>query len=143
MTPDHRQNPKLLWGIAGGLVVLVVAIFALMQFLAAPATSLDHQDDVLVAPVTQATPSTDAAAAQASSEIEVTSANILIESSILDEPVTENETLAKEELAKLNDIHVQLSEQENTLKQQHLDADELTKLKEEQIKLLEAQLAAQ
>jgi hypothetical protein len=143
MTPDHRQNPKLLWGIAGGLVILVIAIFALMQFLASPAPSLDHQDDVLVAPVTQSASSAVATATQASSETEITTANILIESSILDEPVTENATLAKEELAKLDDIHVQLSEQEKTLQQQHIDADELTKLKEEQIKLLEAQLAAQ
>lgn len=141
MTPDHRQNPKLLWGIAGGLVVLVIAIFALTQLFTAP--SSEHQDEVLVAPVTQAAPTTAATETQAGSETEITTANILIESNILDEPVTENEMLAKEELAKLNDIHVQLSEQEKTLQQQHIDADELTKLKEEQIKLLEAQLAAQ
>ena len=55
----------------------------------------------------------------------------------------ENASLAKEEVAKLDDIQSQLKEQEKSLQAQHKDADELVKLKEEQIKLLEAQLAAQ
>ena len=53
----------------------------------------------------------------------------------------ENAALAKEEIAKLEDIQSQLTEQEKTLKAQHTDADQLIKLKEEQIKLLEAQLS--
>ena len=44
-------------------------------------------------------------------------------------------------MAKLDDIQSQLNEQEAMLKAQHADADELITLKEEQIKLLEAQLA--
>lgn len=51
--------------------------------------------------------------------------------------------LAKEEVSKLEDIHRQLKDQEATLKAQHADADQLTKLKEEQVKLLEAQLKQQ
>ena len=53
----------------------------------------------------------------------------------------ENASLAKEEVAKLDDIQVQLNEQKATLDAQHSDADQLIQLKEEQIKLLEAQLA--
>ncbi len=52
-----------------------------------------------------------------------------------------NAALAKEEVAKLDDIQNQLNDQRALLKQQHNDADELIKLKEEQIKILEAQLA--
>ena len=44
-------------------------------------------------------------------------------------------------MAKLDDIQNQLNDQRALLKQQHNDADELIKLKEEQIKILEAQLA--
>ena len=46
-------------------------------------------------------------------------------------------------VSKLEDIHRQLKDQEATLKAQHADADQLTKLKEEQVKLLEAQLKQQ
>ena len=67
----------------------------------------------------------------------------LVEENITELPVPENASLAKEEIAKLDDIQSQLNDQETTLKQQHNDADELIKLKEEQIKLLEAQLAQQ
>ena len=49
----------------------------------------------------------------------------------------------KEEIAKLDDIHIQLKDQQQELKQQHTDVDTLLQLKEEQVKLLETQLAAQ
>jgi hypothetical protein len=62
---------------------------------------------------------------------------------VLKEPVPAQESLAKEEVSKLEDIHRQLKDQEATLKAQHADADQLTKLKEEQVKLLEAQLKQQ
>ena len=52
-------------------------------------------------------------------------------------------SLAKEEVSKLNDIHQQLQDQEVTLKAQHADADQLIKLKAEQVKLLEAQVKQQ
>lgn len=130
MTLDHRQNPKLLWGIVSGLiVVLIITQFFLTQNETLPA----HQGDLMHAPVTQAEPEPE--------EIVPTSENVLVDASIIREEVTENATLAKEEIAKLEDIQQQLNEQEKSLKQQHSDADELIKLKEEQIKLLEAQLA--
>ncbi|MBD3843720.1 MAG: hypothetical protein IE909_17955, partial [Campylobacterales bacterium] len=66
-----------------------------------------------------------------------------LEESIIKDPIPANDTLAKEEIAKLDDIHQQLKDQQNELKQQHTDVDTLVKLKEDQIKLLEAQLAAQ
>ena len=75
--------------------------------------------------------------------VEVTAPIQLVEESIIKDPIPANDTLAKEEIAKLDDIHQQLKDQQNELKQQHTDVDTLVKLKEDQIKLLEAQLAAQ
>lgn len=65
----------------------------------------------------------------------------MVDEALLQDAVPENPSLAKEELAKLDDIQAQLNDQKQALNQQHADADALIKLKEEQIKLLEAQLA--
>lgn len=67
----------------------------------------------------------------------------LVNEDVLKQPVPAQESLAKEEVSKLNDIHQQLQDQEATLKAQHADADQLIKLKEEQVKLLEAQVKQQ
>jgi len=137
MTLDHRQNPKLLWGIVSGLIVVIIAVLIITQFFLTQNETLPaHQGDLMHAPVTQAAPK----AEPEPEEIVPTSENVLVDASIIREEVTENATLAKEEIAKLEDIQQQLNEQEKSLKQQHSDADELIKLKEEQIKLLEAQL---
>lgn len=32
MTLDHRQNPKLLWGIVSGLIVVIIAVLIITQF---------------------------------------------------------------------------------------------------------------
>lgn len=64
----------------------------------------------------------------------------LVDESILKTATPNDPALAKEEVAKLEDIQTQLHDQENILKAQHNDADQLITLKEEQIKLIEAQL---
>lgn len=66
----------------------------------------------------------------------------LVNEDVLKQPIPAQESLAKEEVSKLNDIHRQLQDQEATLKAQHADADQLIKLKEEQVKL-EAQVKQQ
>lgn len=67
----------------------------------------------------------------------------LIDEQVLSMPVNDNPTLAADELAQLTDIEQQLLEQQALLEEQHLDADQLIALKEEQIALLEQQLAEQ
>lgn len=62
---------------------------------------------------------------------------------LLNEPVHPAPALAKEEIAKLDDIQNQLKQQQALLQEQHASADKLIQLKEEQLKLLEAQLAQQ
>lgn len=138
MIEDQRHSPKLLIGIAGGLAAVIVLFLAYQWIMSSNTENLpQHQTDL--APV-QAAPAAAAAPPAAASEASVNTPK-LIEDDVLQAPVPENASLAKEELAKLEDLQSQLSEQEQTLKAQHADADQLIKLKEEQLKLLEAQLA--
>ena len=140
MSSVQHNNPKLLWGITAGLVA-IIAIFALYQWLFAAQESAAtpvHQAE-LIQPTVKALPEAEKAASTAMADNTIK----LVEEDILKAPVPENASLAKEEVAKLDDIQSQLKEQEKSLQTQHKDADELVKLKEEQIKLLEAQLAAQ
>lgn len=140
---DQRNNSKLLWIITGGLVVIAVLI---ALFFAFSGSSNDQQTNTQVKPAVPeqplvATPP----AAQPVEQIATSQAgNVeLVNESILKDSVPENSSLAKEEVAKLDNIQKQLDEQQQSLKSQHSDADQLLKLKEEQVKLLEQQLAAQ
>jgi len=141
MSVEQRNNPKLLMGIMGALVT-VVALVLLYQWLNASSGEAEriHQEDIAAVPAAKPAAKTeeDTAAAKAPETIE---AKALVSNQLLDAPVPENASLAKEEVAKLDDIQVQLDEQKATLDAQHSDADQLIQLKEEQIKLLEAQLA--
>ena len=140
MSVEQRNNPKLLMGIMGALVT-VVALVLLYQWLNASSGEAErmHQEDIAAVPATKPAAKTeDTAAAKVAEAIE---AKALVSDQLLDAPVPENASLAKEEVAKLDDIQVQLNEQKATLDAQHSDADQLIQLKEEQIKLLEAQFA--
>lgn len=141
MSVEQRNNPKLLMGIMGALVT-VVALVLLYQWLNASSGEAEriYQEDIAAVPAAKPAAKTeeDTAAAKAPETIE---AKALVSNQLLDTPVPENASLAKEEVAKLDDIQVQLNEQKATLDAQHSDADQLIQLKEKQIKLLEAQLA--
>ena len=141
MSVEQRNNPKLLMGIMGALVT-VVALVLLYQWLNASSGEAEriHQEDIAAVPAAKPAAKTeeDTAAAKAPETIE---AKALVSNQLLDAPVPENASLVKEEVAKLDDIQVQLNEQKATLDAQHSDADQLIQLKEEQIKLLEAQIA--
>lgn len=143
MPLQRKQNSKLLWILIGGLSILVVLFFAAQWFLKKTESSaplVDPQPVSTPAPAklkpTDPLPSSEPLAENASSQQ-------LVSENVLKEPVPAQESLAKEEVSKLEDIHRQLKDQEATLKAQHADADQLTKLKEEQVKLLEAQLKQQ
>lgn len=139
MTLDQRNSPTLLLGIIGGLVAIIVLFLAYQWFFATSNEILpEHEGASLTAPVKPAPPTTAEPQAAAKSDPETIQ---LVDEKILKAPVSENASLAKEEVAKLDDIQNQLHEQESMLKAQHTDADELIALKQEQIKLLEAQLA--
>lgn len=145
MSTYQTQNSKLLWMIIGGISVVVVLFLAVQWFLAQKeqqSTSTPTQPGTAkpVATVKQQAAVTSESTAASS---EVAAPIQLVEESIVKSPIPSNESLAKEEIAKLDDIHQQLKDQQQELKQQHDDVDALLKLKEEQVKLLEAQIAAQ
>ena len=144
MTLDQRQNSKLLMGIIAGLVVLV-AIFLAYQWMSSPQPKHEIEQQVVHAPakpvVKEAAPVVENSASTAVANTTTEAPIQLVDETILKQDVPKNASLAKEEIAKLDDIQTQLNEQEKTLKAQHTDADDLIALKEEQIKLLEAQLA--
>ncbi len=139
MTLEQRNSPKLLWGITGGLVA-IIALFLAYQWFFATSNEIqpEHVETRLTAParpVPQAERPAELAVQAEQKTVQ------LVDEKILKETVPENKALAKEEVAKLDDIQSQLNEQERMLKAQHADADKLIALKQEQIKLLEAQLA--
>lgn len=138
--PRHRSN--LLWPILGILLVIVMAISAYVAWWL-PQTQ--HK------PVTQSQtaqnptqPASHVAIEHAASEAFVPTPNaVLIDESVLQEDIPTEPSLAKEEIAKQEDLQQQLQTQEKMLQQQNLTADELIRLKEQQIELLEAQLRQQ
>ena len=142
MSSYQNENSKLLWMIIGGISVVVVLIFATQWFL-----SEKHQEPsiTLIKPAIEKTVTPSVTATTESAEVanETPAPIQLVEESIVKDPIPANDTLAKEEITKLDDIHQQLKDQQQDLKQQHTDVDTLLKLKEDQVKLLEAQLATQ
>ena len=141
MPLQRKQNSKLLWILIGGLSILVVLFFAAQWFLKKTESSAPLVDPQPVS--TPAKPKPAEPLPSSEPLAENASSQQLVSENVLKEPVPAQESLAKEEVSKLEDIHRQLKDQEATLKAQHADADQLTKLKEEQVKLLEAQLKQQ
>ncbi len=137
MAIKETNNSKKILGIIGFLLLIIAGIFAYLNFSS-------KQDEN---PSDNTSPASEAIALNKTNEIPASeiitleeSSSVLVSEDILKEAVPENASLAKEEAAKLDDIQSQLKEQEDLLKAQHSDADQLIQLKEEQIKLLEAQL---
>ena len=138
---EQRNNSKLMWIIAGGLgaVIVLIAIFFWLNN-----TSESTQINEPLNQTTPAAKKVEAAATPVEQSAASETANVeLVKASILKDKIPENASLAKEEVAKLEDIQKQLDDQQQNLKSQHADADQLIKLKEEQIKLLQQQMAAQ
>ena len=144
MSTYQTQNSKLLWMIIGGISVVVVLFLAIQWFLSqkdqqstSTATQPIAEKTIISKAETTVSPNINSASSEVTEPIQ------LVEESIIKDPLPANDSLAKEEIAKLDDIHQQLKDQQQELKQQHDDVDALLKLKEEQVKLLEAQIAAQ
>jgi len=138
MTLDQRNSSKLLWAIIGGLIVIVLVVLSYQWMSQNQNAEATPEAELLSQP---AAPATKAKAEPAVQLEEVPQQ--LVSEDILKQPVATNATLAKEEMAKLEDLQAQLDDQAALLNAQHADADELIRLKEEQIQLLEAQLKQQ
>ncbi len=142
MSVDQRDNPKLLMGIMAALAVIVACVFGYFWLSNATQTTQEPEQTLSNPSVMQSSVATDQNVAVAAEQAPAsTQTKTLVDEALLQDAVPENPSLAKEELAKLDDIQAQLNDQKQALNQQHADADALIKLKEEQIKLLEAQLA--
>ena len=144
MSTYQTQNSKLLWMIIGGISVVVVLFLAIQWFLSqkdqqstSTATQPIAEKTIISKAETTVSPNINTASSEVAAPIQ------LVEESVVKPPLPSNDSLAKEEIAKLDDIHQQLQEQQRDLKQQNNDVDTLLKLKEDQIKLLEAQISAQ
>lgn len=133
MTSDQRHSPKLLMGIIGGMVVIIVLFFAYQWFMNSSSEVTTEPESINSSVSTPVKPS-EPVRTMDEKTIQ------LVDESILKTATPNDPALAKEEVAKLEDIQTQLHDQENILKAQHNDADQLIALKEEQIKLIEAQL---
>ena len=133
MTSDQRNSPKLLMGIIGGMVAIIVLFFAYQWFMSSSREVTTESESINS---TVSTPLKPSEPVRTMDEKTIQ----LVDESILKTATPNDPALAKEEVAKLEDIQTQLHDQENILKAQHNDADQLITLKEEQIKLIEAQL---
>lgn len=144
MSTYQTQNSKLLWMIIGGISVVVVLFLAIQWFLSqkdqqstSTATQPISEKTIISKAETTVSPNINTASSEVAAPIQ------LVEESVVKSPLPSNDSLAKEEIAKLDDIQQQLHDQQRDLKQQNNDVDTLIKLKEDQIKLLEAQISAQ
>ena len=140
MALEQRDNSKLLWGIIIALVCIVALVAAYFWMSTMQESPVNEKPATAVtAPATPVAPKPPVA--QPIDQAPPT--NTLIDEKVLKDPIPDTPIAAEEEVAKLDDVHQQLVDQEGTLKQQHQGADDIIKLKEEQIKLLEEQLAQQ
>ncbi|MCH7337348.1 hypothetical protein [Acinetobacter sp. NIPH 2699] len=144
-SPNQTKNTKLLWMIITGISIIVVLFFAIQWFLAQKNQQTSTTPDQpiaekIISPAKDVASSVTTEITTIADESESAAPIQLVQESLIKEALPTNDSLAKEEIAKLDDIHHQLKDQQTDLKQQHEDVDALLKLKEEQIKLLEAQL---
>ena len=140
MALEQRDNSKLLWGIIAALVCIVALVAAYFWMSAMHKAPLNEKT-TQTAPTPVAQPAPKPPVAQPIEQAPPT--QTLIDEKVLKDPIPDSPVVAEEKVAKLDDVHQQLIDQQGTLKEQHQGADDLIKLKEEQVKLLEAQLAQQ
>ncbi len=143
MARNKKENSSLIWWIIGVLCIFTLGIISYFWWVdPSEQTTKETKTNVPKIEKQQTKPVSNVTQ-QATQPAASTAMATLVDSKIMDQAIPQNETLAKDEIAKLEDIQKQLNDQTSTLKSQHHDADQIIKLKEEQIKLLEAQIAAQ
>lgn len=163
---NSNQSNRILWIIAG-IISIAVGVCALIGYFIYPSMKSGKKPDApavaqaVSAPASEATPaqkpSSEAVATTLTPSSEAIAATLassapigqskaefqaLVKADLLSQPVPSDAALAREELHKLTDIEKQLKQQKDLLEKQNLSADELIKLKEQQIYDLEQQLRA-
>ena len=144
MTQSKPNQSYLIWWILGVLSIFTLGITAYFYWTE-PAQQNEQAQQSHAQKTTQKNLTHEQATIGASNVttqgMDASSNTALVDEKIIEQTIPQNESLAKDELAKLKDIQTQLDQQTMSLNAQHQDADQLIKLKQEQIKLLEAQLA--
>lgn len=144
MTQNKRNQSYLIWWILGVLSIFTLGITAYFYWTE-PAQQNEQAQQSHAQKTMQKNLTHEQATIRASNVttqgMDASSNTALVDEKIIEQAIPQNESLAKDELAKLKDIQTQLDQQTMSLNAQHQDADQLIKLKQEQIKLLEAQLA--
>ena len=138
---ETLKNNRLILGILG--VILLVIILGALAAALMPASSKDTAEAKPIAPTEAPTNEANTTQVEAVPEEDLHTDNFapLVDETLIEQPIPEDQALVKDELVQLNDIDSQLNEQAALLEQQHQDVDELIKLKEQQIAQLEQQLA--
>ncbi|MDQ9008390.1 hypothetical protein RFI36_02100 [Acinetobacter gerneri] len=144
MTQSKPNQSYLIWWILGVLSIFTLGITTYFYWTE-PAQQNEQAQQSHAQKTTQKNLTHEQATIGASNVttqgMDASSNTALVDEKIVEQAIPQNESLAKDELAKLKDIQTQLDQQTMSLNAQHQDADQLIKLKQEQIKLLEAQLA--
>lgn len=144
MTQSKPNQSYLIWWILGVLSIFTLGITTYFYWTE-PAQQNEQAQQSRAQKTTQKNLTHEQATIGASNVttqgMHASSNTALVDEKIIEQAIPQNESLAKDELAKLKDIQTQLDQQTMSLNAQHQDADQLIKLKQEQIKLLEAQLA--
>lgn len=143
MALGQINSSKMMWVIVGSLVAIVSFALLFMWMNAQPEPApVEPTKTVAAVKPKEAAPVAVAEPAKTEMNDILIDQKALVKDTILQDEVPQNSTLAKEEIAKLDDIQKQLNAQQDILEAQQVDADQLIQLKEEQIKLLEEQLSA-
>lgn len=138
--PQHTR--MIFLGLAIVIVVVLVGLF--MRFFnptphpAQPTDSKNPSASVLHDIAQQSA----AATVSPSDTTNPTEYSPLVHDDLLGQAIPQDAALVKDQLAQLDDIEQQLEQQKQLLEQQHQDADELIRLKEQQLAQLEQQLHA-
>ena len=142
MSVDQANQSNLIWKISGALsaMIIVAAAFMYLQSKNEPTAVKQTPPAIQKKPAEQVVVPVQVEEAASQPNVEDTKA--LVNESILKDEVPTNPSLAKEEISKLEDIQDQLLTQQTMLAEQEKNAEQLIKLKEEQIQILEQQLIA-
>lgn len=141
----NKSRPKVL--IAGILVLLLIVVgyvvWSQLPDTSAPIASTPPATQQTDAAQPAAIPVEDVVDSANNGDTldENTDAQISDSRNILDAPLPETDSLAKEEIDRLNDEHQQLADQEKLAAEQVTMNKQLMDMKAEQIELLEQQIA--
>lgn len=142
MQLETLKNNRLILGILG-VILLVIIVGTLVVAMTAQPPQAEKPPVAQTQPAASASITDDELQEVIDQDEQTAEFANLVDDSLADQPIPTDVALVKDELVQLQDIDTQLNEQKAMLNQQHQDADELIKLKEEQLANLEKQLAAQ